>query len=424
MKVTLVNKSDSTGGAAVACYRLLVALSENNVDVQLLVQEKKKDNEFCISTTQSKFKKYLNFARFAAERLFFYFYEKSKEVRFAYSPANTGENISNHSSIKQTDVIHLHWINQGFLSIRDLKAITASKKPIIWTLHDMWSFTGGCHYAGDCEGYKSECGHCPFLKNPSKKDLSFRVRRKKIKLFENSNITFVTCSKWLAKKAQESSLLKSANIISIPNPIDTNLFSAKDKTIVRKSLELSENKFLILFGSANIFDKRKGLEFFIQALYILRSELPNTANEIELVIFGKSNQQIHSLLPYKAKNLSYLDSIEKIAGVYSCVDLFVLPSLEDNLPNTVMESLACGTPVVAFNIGGIPEMVDHRENGYLAEYKSAKDLAEGIRWIMYEADKKLLSEKARSKVMANYTHEIVAEKYKNLYNKVLNKEPL
>jgi len=415
MNVLLINKTDSEGGAAVACNRLLQALKSVNFDAKLLVQKKIRNDSAIISTTNSELKRKLNFLRFAYERLVFYFQESSPELRFAFSIANTGEDISTHDLVSHSDVLHLHWFNMGYLSILDLEKILTLRKPIVWTLHDMWAFTGGCHYAGGCERYRSECGNCPFLKKPHPKDLTNRLWKQKCEVYQKSDIVFVTCSRWLASVAKKSRLLKGFRIESIPNPIDTNIFCPKDKLEVRKKLNLPENKLLILFASANIFDKRKGLDYLIHALIEMKNQHPETLNNVELILFGKAKQEVNSMLTFKSINLSYLNSESKIADVYSAVDLFVLPSLEDNLPNTVMESLACGTPVVAFKNGGMPEMIDHQKNGYLAKYKSATDLAKGIYQILFQSDRELFSANARKKVMENYTHEIIAKKYIELY---------
>jgi glycosyltransferase involved in cell wall biosynthesis len=417
MKVALVNTSDTIGGAAVACNRLLHALNSQHVQVNLLVQKKQSNSLLVNSTTNSYFKSKLNFYRFAYERLLFSLKEKSKEVRFAFSLANTGEDISNNTLIKQSDIIHLHWINFGFLSLNSLRKLFALNKPVVWTLHDMWSFTGGCHYCGDCNAYKTECKNCPFLKHPYKNDISNIIWNKKLKLYNNKNITIVTCSKWLAEVARNSSLLKNFRIESIPNPIDISIYQPFGKEALRNSMNLVNNKKYILFGSMNIEDKRKGFYYLSQALEILHQRHPELHEIIELIVFGKSNQSVFSKLPYKTNDLGMLKDENKIVQAYNAADLFILPSLEDNLPNTIMESLSCGTPVVAFNTGGIPEMIDHKSNGYLTDYKNAEDLANGIYWTLFQSENADIN--ARKKVLESYTYEIVAEKYKQLYNDLL-----
>jgi glycosyltransferase involved in cell wall biosynthesis len=420
MKVVIINKSDTTGGAAVAARRLKNALTSNGIDATMLVQNKLSDDSQVYPSKNGKLGKYIEFVHFVIERLYFLFFEKSKSIRFAFSPAVAGENISGNQILKVADVIHIHWFNQGFLSLRNLKQLIKLNKPIVWTLHDMWSFTGGCHYSGDCENYKIACGNCKFLKNPRDKDLSFRVLEKKRKILRDANIQFVTCSKWLSQKAEKSSLLKDFRITAIPNPIDTNLYFPKNKQKIRERLNLPSDKKLILFGSANIMDERKGLKYLLGALKNIKQEKPGIAENIEIVLFGKSNEEFIKQIPFKVHNMGLISGDLNIIDIYGASDIFVLPSLEDNLPNTIMEAMACGTPVVAFKSGGIPEMIDHKINGYLSEYKSVDDLKEGIQYLLEHSNPEELSIAAVDWVTKNYNQDIVSEQYRRIYSSVLS----
>jgi glycosyltransferase involved in cell wall biosynthesis len=418
MKILLVNKSDKTGGAAVACKRLHTALCKANVNVKFIVEEKSSSDENIIDLSPNNLRKKLNFIRFVTERIYFLPFEHSKDERFAFSPAFAGQNIHKHPAFINSDIIHLHWFNQGFLSLNSLKNIVNSGKPIVWTLHDMWAFTGGCHYTGDCTNYRQNCGNCPLLKNPKEKDLSYRILEKKKEIFKNSNITFVTCSKWLKDKVKHSSLFKNFNIIDIPNPINTREFYPTDKIKIRKILKLPSNKKLVLFAAANISDKRKGLKYLINALKIYHSENPK--QDLEIVTFGKSNNQSFKNIPYKVHHLGILTKTKDIANAYNAADVFILPSLEDNLPNTIMEALACGTPVLAFQTGGIPEMIEHKKNGYISEYKSVEDLKNGINFILNHPQREILSQNALEKVSAEYSEKVVAQKYIEVYNSLFS----
>ncbi len=420
MKITLVNTSDKVGGAAVACNRLLMALNSQNIPANLLVQNKLSHSNLVSSTTNNYFKSKLNFYRFAYERLLFSLKEKSKEVRFAFSLANTGEDISNNRLIYEADIIHLHWINFGFLSLNTLEKLLKLNKPVVWTLHDMWTFTGGCHYSGDCTSYQVECKNCPFLIKPGEKDISNAIWNKKSKIYDNKNITFVACSKWLADIAKKSALLNKFRIESIPNPIDTSVYKPSDKFSVRNSLNIDNNKKFLLFGSMNIADKRKGFYYLNQALEILDKKHPELKESMELIVFGKSKKEVFDKLPYKTNDLGMLSEESRIVAAYNAADLFVLPSLEDNLPNTIMESISCGTPVVAFNTGGIPEMIDHKSNGYLSEYKNEEDLANGIYWALFHSEN--IGENARNKTLNAYTYDNIALKYINLYHSLLKRD--
>jgi glycosyltransferase involved in cell wall biosynthesis len=419
MKVTLINTADAGGGAAAACHRLLKALAEQKVDGRLLVQYKKTNDERVegiVNNRISKLKVQFNFLR---ERIpFLLFHEKDKSVRFAFSTANAGMSIVNQGAVKDADILHLHWTNSGFLSVDDLKKLVATGKPIVWTLHDMWAFTGGCHYSGTCDNYLRECGNCLFLRDAGDNDLSHKGWLHKAALFAGAkNITFVTCSKWLAGVAKQSSLIKDLRVQAIPNPIDINIFSPKDKVNERAKRGIDPSAKIILFGAANINDKRKGISYLVDALNILKNNYPKRGN-IEMVIFGKNKHFDVTQLPFKVHELNLITSQEELAEIYSLADVFVTPSLEDNLPNTIMEALSCGTPVVAFNTGGIPEMINHRQNGYLAEFKSATDMAKGLHEILNLADATEFSDNARQKVLDNYTNEKVAQQYINLYNSI------
>jgi glycosyltransferase involved in cell wall biosynthesis len=417
MNIVIINKSDLQGGAAIAANRLKNALAKSGIQVSMLVQKKASNDSSVYISRKGKAGKYAEFLFFVLERLYFWFYEKSKAVRFAFSPAIAGENISKHHLVKNADIIHLHWFNQGYLSLKTLKKLLSPGKPVVWTLHDMWAFTGGCHYSGDCENYKTACGHCKFLKTPGANDLSNEIWQKKKKMLEKSDIYFVTCSEWLANRARESSLLKNAKIVSIPNPIDTSLYYPRNKQRARENLKLPINRKLILFGAANIMDERKGLNYLLLALKKLKEENSALAETIDVVLFGKSDPEFISRIPFRIHDLGLISNVLDIIEIYSAADLFVLPSLEDNLPNTIMESMACGTPVVAFKTGGIPEMLDHKINGYLAQYKSVEDLKKGIEFSLLNFDKEDNIKEISARVAENYNEQKISQKYLELYLK-------
>jgi len=413
MKILQINKSDSTGGAAVACLRLTKALLADNKDVNVLVQEKINNDDFVNSTGESFFKKKINFLKFISERLFFLPYEKNAELRFAFSPADFGENISKNKLVQEADIIHIHWINQGFLSLRNIQQLLSLNKPVVYTLHDMWLFTGGCHYAGTCENYSIKCGNCKFLKNPKPNDLSYKILQKKIKLFSSENLHIIACSNWLANKAKQSTLLKNFPITSIPNPIDTKIFQPISKKTALQKWNLEPTKKYILFGSANIFDKRKGLIYFIEALNFMKLNMPKILENTECLVFGKMKHELNENFPIKVNSLGYLQHTEDIVKAYNAADVFVLPSLEDNLPNTIMEAAACGTPTLAFNTGGIPEMIVHETTGYLSDYKSAESIAKGLQYVF--ENKTLLAQNARNYKIKNYSSEVVAQIFNSFY---------
>lgn len=413
MKVTLINTYESSGGAAVACRRLAVALRKHGTDTTLLVQEASQPGDFVVPVADNYWQRKAAFARFAADRLYFYFFEKSRNVRFAFSPGNVGIDISRHPAVAQADVLHLHWVNFGFLSLDSLRKLFALKKPIVWTLHDMWAFTGGCHYSGDCGHFLTHCHHCPFLKWPSAQDISYRVFEQKKILFQNAPVHFVTCSQWLADQVRASALLKDFPVRAIPNPIDTQVYQPLDKPAVRQKLNLPADKALLLFGAMNTQDPRKGFAYLAQALNYLAQNHTDFKDQTELVIFGKTDPAVLAQLPFQVHDLGSVKGDAILADIYNACDAMVLPSLEDNLPNTVMEALACGTPAVAFNIGGLSDLIDHKHDGYLAGYRSAEDLAHGIRYVLDRHHQ--LQTNARQSVLQRFAEATVAGQYQALY---------
>ena len=420
MKVVIINTFESSGGAAIAANRLRKALNKSGIDAKMLVRDKNTDDSNAIPFNTSFPSKLLSRFFFYFERLYISIHNNfSKKNLFAVSVANTGNDISRSKLIKEADIIHLHWINQGFLSIKSIKKLVELNKPIIWTMHDQWSYTGICHYTGGCKKFLDTCLDCPLLKTRKKYDLSYRTFKKK-EFYRSNTFTLVGCSKWIATEAEKSSLCRNTKIINIPNPIDITVYNKLEKDNARKSLNLPVDKKLILFGACKVTDERKGFEYMKRACDILYCRKLLLIDDVTIVIFGGKSEEIESLLPYYIHNAGYIKDIRTMTNLYNAADLFVIPSLEDNLPNTIMESMACGTPCVGFNTGGIPEMIDHLQNGYVAEYKNEEDLAKGINWVLNEADYSALSDNARKKVVENYREDIVAEKYIELYNSLLN----
>ena len=344
-----------------------------------------------------------------------------KHNLFAVDIANTGTNITALPEFTQADVIHLHWINQGMLSLTDIRRIIQSGKPIVWTMHDMWPFTGICHYAGDCDKYATQCHNCPQLYKGSRKDIAYRTFQKKKKLFEGAQITFVACSRWLESLAKKSDLIKGQTITNIPNAINTNLFKPRDKKQAREKCHLPQDKKLLLFGSVKITDKRKGIDYLVSACKQIASSYPDFSKELGVVVFGNQAEQYASLFPFPIYPMNYVSNEKELVDIYNAVDLYVTPSLQDNLPNTIVEAMACGIPCIGFNVGGIPQMIDHLHNGYVARYKSSEDFANGIHWILTDPEYDELSAQACRKAIGNYSESIIAKKYTEVYNKITGK---
>jgi glycosyltransferase involved in cell wall biosynthesis len=401
MNVVLLN-TYAHGGAGVACRRLHRALQQaGGVQTATLV-------------TAGHGPRW----PFYAERLSFLPYERDRSVRFSFSLANFGQRLANHPAIRAADVVHLHWINQGFLSLDGLHEVAALGKPVVWTLHDMWPFTGGCHYSRGCTHFRQRCGECPYLRRPAPGDLSHRIWEKKARLFPR-DLYVVPCSEWLACLARESGLFRDHRVRAVPNPIDTQLFeplSVSARTAWREEHGVAPGARVLLFAAMNVQETRKGFHHLVAALDRYKAQAGGPA--VECVVLGKADPAALAALPYPVHALGLVRETERLVAAYAAADAFVIPSLEDNLPNTVMEALACGTPVLGFETGGIPEMIEHRENGYLAPAGSADALATGMSWL-FAADPEPLRRAARAKAERAYSEKVVAQRYIDVYREAL-----
>ena len=418
MKIVLISTHVQTGGAAKASWRLMKLLRKNGIDISMLVQDGENVKEGIYSTTHRMVKRWKNLARFILERLVFLRQERSKSIRFLFSLANTGESISGNQHVREADIIHLHWINGGFLSLKSLRELLELGKPVVWTFHDMWPFTGGCHYALECFEYQRQCGQCPYLKKPSEKDLSHRIWKRKEHLFRNSNVTVITPSQWLQECARSSSMIAHWDYHTIHNPIDQVLFRPVDRDDACATLDLDPAKKYILFGAATLKNVIKGFEYFQKAIEILYRDLKGDPG-VEILLFGKSMGDVESMFPFRTRNIAFIQSTETLVHLYNMAHLFLIPSLQDNLPNTIVESMLCGTPVVGFNTGGIPEMIDHKVNGYLANFKAAEDLAQGMKWVLESDNYDELSSTVRDTAVKMFSMEASLEKHVELYRELL-----
>lgn len=417
MRVLIVNTSEKTGGAAVAANRLMEALKNNGVKAKMLVRDKETDQITVVGLPQSARRQW----SFLWERFVIYVRSHfSRKHLFEIDIANTGADITKLREFREADVIHLHWVNQGMLSLNDIHKILDSGTPVVWTMHDIWPATAICHYTRGCSYFKTRCHNCQLLPGGgSENDLSTKIWNKKKRILADHNIHFVTCSHWLEDMAKQSALLTGQDITCIPNPIDTHIYHPDDKKEARMVAGLPLDKRIILFVSQRVTDKRKGMDYFVEAINSLAERYPDMKGNTGIAILGGHSEDITGQLALPAYPLGYVSDEKKIVSIYNSADVFVLPSLEDNLPNTLMESMACGVPCVGFKVGGIPEMIDHRKNGYVASLRDAKDLADGIRWVLCEADYTQLRQEAIRKVNVCYSQHSVAMKYIEVYNQAI-----
>ncbi len=415
MIVLHLNKTDIQGGAARAAYRLHLGLKRISVDSKMLVDDKISDDPSVHGLVGKINKIWSRALPFINEiPLKFYNWEGTP-----FYTGYIGRNIAKDALLRQTEVINLHWVAAGFLSIRNISRLAKLCKPIVWTLHDMWAFTGGCHYSGECERYVNSCGSCPQLNSDKDGDITRRIWTRKERAYSRLNLTIATPSKWLAECARRSSLLSGVRVEVIPYGLNTNIFKSINKLTARSILNLPENKKIILFGAmSSTSDKRKGFSFLHKAINYLNEIIANP-EDYYLLVFGASHPKNNEPFPFEINYAGSFSDDVSLALLYSCADVFVAPSLEDNLPNTVIESLACGTPVVAFNVGGMPDMIDHKKNGYLAKYKDVEDLSRGINWILgNEQHWQKLAEAAHDNAEREYPLEVQARRYFELYEEL------
>lgn len=421
MKIVTLSTKDSFGGAARVAYRLHTEINKmGGIENMLLVNNKRTSTPTV--RLASDFHNPLNKFTRKLKKLELKYKEQKRRNNWARYPNMQNKILSDISLslLKNSldkipfDLVHMHWVGESYVNFTEFSDI---KKPIIWTLHDCFSFTGLCSYFEDCEKFKTHCGACPQLGSTKEKDFSYDVFEMKKERYASLDFHIVTPSNWLAKSVKESVLLKKYPVSVIPNGIDTAVFAPQDKIEAKKSLSLSLQKKTILFGGISaIADPRKGGHFLKDALSeLLTSDLKEN---IELLIFG-SEQKDGTDFGFPATYLGYIADENELNTAYNAADVMIVPSTHENLPNTILESLSCGTPVVAFDIGGNSDMIEHQKNGYLAKPYEVDDLVRGIQFCIENNVDNILGINGRNKILGNFRIEDVARKYVNLYNNIL-----
>ena len=412
-----MNTSERAGGAALAAGRLTDALNNSGVKAKMLVRDKETDQLTVVGLKPGVCRQW----RFLWERwcIFWRLHFRRKHL-FDIDIANMGNDITRLPEFKEADIIHLHWVNQGMLSLAGIRRILRSGKPVVWTMHDIWPATAICHLTLGCKNYKTQCRNCKYLPGGgSDNDLAARTWNRKQQVLKGRQISFVACSKWLQGEARQSALLKGQKIVCIPNPIDTHVFRRTDKQQARTRLQLPADKQLILFVSQRATNINKGMNYLMEACHTLAQQHPEMKQTTAVVVLGGHAEEYEHQLDFPVFALGYINDTHRIVDVYNAADVFVLPSLSENLPNTIMEAMACGVPCVGFRVGGIPEEMDHLKNGYVADYRDADDLAKGIGWVLSECNYDEASHAAVRKVAQNYSQQSVAMRYEELYNECL-----
>ena len=420
MKIALICKSDSTGGAAVVTFRLMNALRANGVDARMIVTEKKSGSPHVIeAASQNK-----SLVPFLAERLrIFAGNGFNRKTLFRIDTASDGLPLHRIPFVREADVICLNWVNQGVVSLKGIRKLAALGKPLVWTMHDMWNMTGICHHAGYCPkflGHRGECGDCPLLEHKaSKNDLSHKVWQHKRNLYDSVNIHFVAVSTWLADTARKSSLMHDSYISVIPNAFDTTTISLPTKTAVSGNRDSAR----IIFGAARIDDPVKDHHTLVEATKILADKYPQEAKRLELVTFGSLKDP--DALKGVAIRHTHLGRIspEEIRDIYESGSVVVSTSEWETLPGTLIEGQAWGCVPVALDHGGQPDIIDHLSTGYLAPWsdnrkENALRIAEGILWGINNRNSVI--QIMQQSVIEKFAENTVAEKYIRLFRKLLN----
>jgi glycosyltransferase involved in cell wall biosynthesis len=410
LKVLTLNSSDSKGGAARAAYRLHHAIRRHGVD-SIMGTNESSTGDWTVQGPSSKWDKAVSRLRPALDVITNNMLETgiSGFQSIALVPSSWPKKI-NDSDI---NIAHLHWINAEMMSVGDIGRI---KKPIVWTLHDMWAFCGSTHYTETStrwqKGYIS--GNKPI--GEARYDIDRWVWQRKFNVWQRS-IQIVTPSRWLAECVQNSALMRHWPVSVIPNAIDTDAWKPINKGIARSLLGLPSEVPLILFGAADGGkDPRKGFDLLQSALNHLHGQI----DSLHLAVFGQHAPRNPEKLGYPVHYAGPLYDDLSLQVLYSAADLLVIPSRQDNLPNTGVESLACGTPIVAFDTCGLPDIVRHQFTGYLAKAFDTEDLAQGIKWVIGDSERHLvLSKNSRNDAVSRFSYSIVAQRYIQLYKEVM-----
>ncbi|MDS3859436.1 glycosyltransferase [Thermosynechococcaceae cyanobacterium BACA0444] len=426
LKIIHLSTFDIQGGAAKAGYRLHQALLGSGHRSLMIVKEKLSDDPTVLQISQPSDLDCYTQSLLAIQTHGINTHRTSISNTL-FSLPYPGLNLSQLPEIQDADIINLHWVSYGLLSLTSIHQLLQLNKPVIWTLHDMSAFTGGCHYSAGCRGYEETCSNCPQLSSEWS-ELPTITLQDRIELLNSKNLTIVTPSQWLYECAVASQAFRNQTIKCIPYSISTDVFKPTEKVIAKQILGIPPEACTLLFVAHNRDEIRKGFAHLIQALkYCLDDHLFWTKynqQEIKLVCLGagESDWQVPGL---EITFLKYEEDETIISQVYSASDLLLLSSLEDNLPNTVLEAMACGTPVLAYEVGGIPDMVEHLINGYLVPRGNIKAFAEGIinfidAFFLNSNNSMAMGLNARKTITEKFTSSLQAQEYLKLYQELLN----
>ena len=422
MKILQISTCDINGGAARATYRLHKGLREIGQDCRMLVRHKESQDDTVVLVDAEERPENPNEDFFLSDIIQPYYIDSNQTElsNTLFSLSYPGYDLSELPVVQSADIVNLHWMAQ-YQSLVTLHRLFALGKPVVWTLHDQWGFTGGCHYSAGCEKYQSDCVECPQL-GDDPFNLPAAILKDKLEIFKDADLTIVTPSRWMAECARRSRLFKDLKIEVIPNSLETDIYTPLSKSEAKEEIGISPEAITMLFGAIDGSEKRKGFFELVNAIkFCLNEDVFQKLlqdDKIRLICFGRPSHELESIgIPFVA--LGHLDSDEKIRSAYSAADIFLLPSLEDNLPNTILESMSCGTPVVAFDVGGLPDMVINGVTGQLVSLSDSRKMGETIIDLIQKPDlRKSMGKEGRKRAEQEYSLGVQAGRYSDLYKEL------
>ena len=420
MRVTHVNAYDTSGGAARAAYRLHLGLRELGQDSRMIVLQKDSEDETVIAfkprrDPAGRLRRMFKRRSLAASR-------KRIGARLEGASYFSDDHCEHRadvlSQLPQSDILHLHWIAE-FLDYLDFFRAIPRGLPVVWTLHDMNPFTGGCHFDGECGKYQEKCGACPQIGSSKADDLSAESWARKEKAFSSMGERakhIVAPSEWLGREARKSSLLGRFPVTVIPYGIDIDKFKPRDKRAVRDNYRIPIEARVILFVADWASEKRKGMD-------LLREAVQGMENDENLYFLAIGRGASTTGFGPRAIGIDYVRDDAALSLIYSAADALVVPSRQDNLPNTAIEALACGTPTIAFAVGGLPDIIRDGETGILVPAEDVGALRKAILRVSQDTTwKAKMIESCRRRALAEYALEKQAKRYVRLYESLVRTE--